>query len=86
VGSDKIIKGITRSDSPGNSKGVIGNDHENSCGITGDDHTGIMGYDSKEITKGDILGHYEVYVVSPLLKGELGVALIDSGSQILLVK
>jgi hypothetical protein len=32
------------------------------------------------------LGHYEVYVVSPQLKEELGLALIDSGSMISLVK
>ncbi|PNF18384.1 hypothetical protein B7P43_G12483 [Cryptotermes secundus] len=34
----------------------------------------------------DLLGHYEVYVVSRELKGELGVALLDTGSQVSLVK
>jgi hypothetical protein len=32
------------------------------------------------------LGRYEVYVVSPQLKAELGIALIDSGSMVSLVK
>jgi hypothetical protein len=32
------------------------------------------------------LGHYEIYVVSKELRGELGVALIDTGSQVSLVK
>jgi hypothetical protein len=32
------------------------------------------------------LGHYEVYVVCPQLKEGLGIALIDTGSQISLVK
>jgi hypothetical protein len=34
----------------------------------------------------DKLGRYEVYVVSPQLKEELGIALIDSGSMVSLVK
>lgn len=48
------------------------------------DHIGIVGNDSKESE--DSLGHYEVYVVCPQLKEGLGIALIDSGSQISLVK
>jgi hypothetical protein len=47
---------------------------------------GIVGNDPKEIIKDDLLGHCEVYVVSNELKGELGVALIDTGSQVSLVK
>jgi hypothetical protein len=40
-----------------------------------------------EETQGEMgLGRYEVYVVSPQLKGELGIALIDTGSQVSLVK
>jgi hypothetical protein len=35
---------------------------------------------------GTELGRYEVYVVSPQLKGELGLALIDSGSMVSLVQ
>jgi hypothetical protein len=63
VGSD----GTTNT---GNSRGVTGNNHENSPGIIRDDS----------------LGHYEVYVVSPQLKEMLGIALIDSGSQVSLIK
>jgi hypothetical protein len=47
---------------------------------------GITGDDYKEIIKGDLLGHYEICIVSKELKGELGVALIDTGSQVSLVK
>jgi hypothetical protein len=54
----------------GSSRRVIGNNHENSPGIVWDDS----------------LGHYEVYVVSPQLKEGLGIALIDSGSQVSLIK
>jgi hypothetical protein len=61
-----------------NSRGVIGNDHENPVGI--------IGNDSEEIIKDDFLGHYEIYIVSRELKGELRVALMDSGSQVSLVK
>jgi hypothetical protein len=32
------------------------------------------------------MGHYEVYIVSPLLREELGIALIDSGSMVSRVK
>jgi hypothetical protein len=32
------------------------------------------------------LGHFEIYIVSKELKGELGVDLIDSGSQVSLEK
>jgi hypothetical protein len=40
-----------------------------------------------EETQGEeALGRYEVYVVSPHLRGELGIALMDSGSQVSLVK
>lgn len=99
-GSDGIInnkgnsRGFIRSDhehSPrennkGNSRGVIRNDHENSPEIIGDVRIGIAGDDSKEIIRDDFLGHYEVYVVSPQLKEGLGIALIDLGSQVSLVK
>jgi hypothetical protein len=37
-------------------------------------------------TEVELLGHYEVYVVSPQLRDELGVALMDSGSMISLVR
>jgi hypothetical protein len=45
-----------------------------------------MGNGSKEIIGDDLLGHSEIHVVSRELKGELGVALIDSGSQVSLMK
>jgi hypothetical protein len=79
MGSDRIIN-------KGNSKEAIGNDHENSPGIIENDHIGIVGNDSEEIIRDDLLRHYDVYVVSPQFKGELGVALIDSGSQVSIVK
>jgi hypothetical protein len=47
---------------------------------------GIVGNDLKEIIRDDTLGCYEVYVDSPQIKVELGTALIDSGSQVSLVK
>jgi hypothetical protein len=50
------------------------------------DRIGIVGNDSEEIIRDDSLGHYEVYVVSPQLREGLGVALIDTGSQVSLVK
>jgi hypothetical protein len=61
MGSDRII-------SKGNSKGTIGTDHENSPEIIGNDHMGIVGNDSKEIIRDDLLGQYKVYVVSPAVK------------------
>lgn len=70
----------------GNSRGLIRNDHENSPGIIEDDCIGIVGDDSEEIIRDDLLGRYEMYVVSPQLKEELGVALIDSGSHVSFVK
>jgi hypothetical protein len=51
-----------------------------------DDRIRIVGNDSGEIIGGDSLGHYEVYVVSSQLKEGLGTALIDTGSQVSLVK
>jgi hypothetical protein len=91
MGSDGIIFGrdsigITGEDHEnslllGNSKMGHRDDQENSCRIKRNDHTGIAGVDSK-----DVLGHYEIYIVSKDLKGELGVALIDTGSQVSLVK
>jgi hypothetical protein len=73
MGSDGIIN-------TGNSRKVIRNNRENSPGIIRDDRMGIAGDDSTEISRGDLFGHYEIYVVSKELKGELGVALIDTGS------
>jgi hypothetical protein len=74
VGSDGTIDGIIRNDSCE----IIGNGHENPKGIARDDSRGIIG--------NDLLGRYEIYIVSRELKEGLGVALIDSGSQISLVK
>jgi hypothetical protein len=37
-------------------------------------------------TKENELGRYEVYVVSSQLKGELGIALIDSGSMVSIIR
>jgi hypothetical protein len=79
MGSDGIIN-------TGNSRRVTRNNHENSPGIIRDDRMGIARDDSKETIKDDLLGHYEIYMVSKELKGELGVALIDTGSQVSLVK
>jgi hypothetical protein len=62
----------------GNSRGII--DPEDSPRV------GIVGNDSEEFIRNDSLGRYEIYVVSPQLKEGLGVALIDSGSQISLIK
>jgi hypothetical protein len=43
--------------------------------------------ESKGITENfNELGRYEVYAVSPQLKEELGITLIDSGSMVSLVK
>jgi hypothetical protein len=50
------------------------------------DAIGLLENDLKEITGDESLGHYEVYVVGPQLRGELGVAFIDTGSQVSLVK
>jgi hypothetical protein len=61
-----------------NSRGII--DHEDSLRV------GIVENDSEEFIGNDSLGRYEIYVVSPQLKEGLGVALIDSGSQISLIK
>jgi hypothetical protein len=41
---------------------------------------------SKETEENRELGRYEVYIVSPQLKGELGMALIDSGSMVSIVR
>jgi hypothetical protein len=56
----------------------MSDDHENSSWIMSIDREGIICDVS--------LGHYEVYVVSPQLKGGLGIALTDTGSQFSLVK
>jgi hypothetical protein len=55
-------------------------DLENSPGITKGDHIGVVRNGPKD------LGHYYVYIVSRSLEGGLGVALIDTGSQVSLVK
>jgi hypothetical protein len=83
-------KGVTRKDhedSPigGDSKGVKKN-HENHSRIIENDHIRVVRNDSEESIEDDSFGHYEVYVVSPQLTGELEVALLDTGSQISLVK
>jgi hypothetical protein len=70
----------------GDPKGLISHDHEGSPRITKSDSRGIVRNDSEEIIRDDSLGHYEIYVVSLQLKGGLGIALIDMGSQISLVK
>jgi hypothetical protein len=54
--------------------------------ITKSDRIGIVGNDSEECIKDDSSGRYDVHVVSPQLKEGLGVALIDTGSQISLVR
>ncbi|PNF43129.1 hypothetical protein B7P43_G18012 [Cryptotermes secundus] len=69
--------------------GIIGNDSgEGSRGIKNyhENLVGIVGNDSEEVIGDDVLGHYDIYVVSKELKGQLGVALLDSGSQVSLVK
>ena len=63
-----------------NSTGIIGNDSgEGSRGIKNDHENlvGVVGNDSEEVIGNDVLGYYEIYVVSKELKGELGVALLD---------
>jgi hypothetical protein len=70
----------------GDLRGVRTQDHEGSPRITRCDHIGIVESDSEEFIGDDSLGHYEIYVVSPQLKEGLGVALIDTGSQISLIK
>jgi hypothetical protein len=74
VGSSGTTDGIIKNDSCE----IIGNDHDNSKGIARNDSRGI--------TRNDSLGRYEIYIVSRQLKEGLGVALIDSGSQVSLVK
>jgi hypothetical protein len=76
-GSDGTKRRIIGNDSYRDSKGIAKDGHENS---------GIVGNNSQEIIGDDLLGHYEVYIVSGDLRGELGVALIDTGSQVSLVK
>jgi hypothetical protein len=65
---------------------VISDDLKVFHGIEGNDSLGIIRNDRKEIIKDDLLGRYEVYIVSEDLKGDLGVALIDSGSQASLIR
>jgi hypothetical protein len=67
-------------------RGVMTGVQESSPGITRNDRLGIVGNDSEECIRDDSSGRYEVYVVSPQLREGLGVALIDTGSQISLVK
>ncbi|PNF19606.1 hypothetical protein B7P43_G16783 [Cryptotermes secundus] len=89
VGNSKGIIGNEHEGSSrnkGSSKGVIGNDHDNSPWIIVNDRIGIVGNYSGEIIQNDSLGHYEVYVVSPQLREGLWIALIDTGSQVSLVK
>jgi hypothetical protein len=62
------------------------NDHENSPWIMVNDRTGIAGNDSEEIFRDDSLGRYEMYVVRLQLRKGLGVGLIDTGSQVSLIK
>ena len=74
----------------GNSIGIIGNDHEGSPRNRGSSR-GVKGNDLENSPRGEVigddsLGHYEVYVVSPQLREGLGIALIDTGSQVSLVK
>jgi hypothetical protein len=86
MGSDGILyRGNSRritGDDHENSKTGHRDDQENSYGIIRNDHMGIVGNDCKEIIKDDLLGHYEIYVMSKELKGELGVALINTGLQV----
>jgi hypothetical protein len=50
------------------------------------DRIGIVENDSEEIIRDDSLGRYEVYVDSLQLREGLGTALIDTGSQVSLIK
>jgi hypothetical protein len=73
--------GFDSKDSPqGVQRRIMQIDLENSPAITRGDHTGVVRNGPKD------LGHYEVYIVSRSLEGGLGVALIDTGSQVSLVK
>jgi hypothetical protein len=81
-----VFKGSNGTINIGNSRGVIGNDHEDLPWIMVNDRIGIVGNDSEEIIRDDSLGHYEVYVVSPQLREGLCVPLIDTGSQVSLIK
>jgi hypothetical protein len=84
-GSDGIVRNNCR-----NSRGIRENDNENPVGIIGNDScknfVGIVANDSEEIIPDDLFCHYEVYIVSRELKVDLGVALLDSGSQVSLVR
>jgi hypothetical protein len=65
-----------------NLRGVMSGDHADSPRVTQGDHL-------EEHIKGNddgSLGYFEIYIISPQLKEGLGVALIDTGSQVSLVK
>jgi hypothetical protein len=63
-------QGIIENESLKDSRGAIRNNQES----------------FKEVIQNDTLGRYEIYIASKDLAGELGVALLDSGSQVSLVR
>jgi hypothetical protein len=90
-GHEVSPKGVITSDqesSPGGGGPKTGHmdDQEDSPRITRCVRIGIAGNDSEEFIRDDSLGRYEMYVVSLQVKEGLGVALIDTGSQISLAK
>jgi hypothetical protein len=84
-----LPSGMTQGDHIGN----MGTEKPKDCsllsGMTQGEQEGMTVHrieEHVESTDDGSLGYYEIYVISPQLKNEPGVALIDTGSQVSLVK